>query len=44
MSSSVTSVRVRIFKSRIVARIAFSADLLTAGVNPQNSFREYQAP
>jgi hypothetical protein len=25
---------------RIVARIAFSAGLLTAGVNPQNIFRE----
>ena len=40
MSSSVTSVRLRIFKSLIAARIAFSACLLTAGVNPQNIFCE----
>jgi hypothetical protein len=36
MSSGVTSVRLRIFKSLIVARMAFSASLLTAGVKLQN--------
>lgn len=41
MSSSVRFGRLRKFKSRIVARIAFSTDLLTAGVNPQKIFCEY---
>jgi hypothetical protein len=38
MSSSVTSVLLRIFKPLIVARMAFSAGLLTAGLKPQNIF------
>ena len=37
MSSSDNSVRRRKRKSRIVARMAFSAEGLTAGLKPQNS-------
>ena len=40
MSSSVTSVHLQIFKLLIASRIADSADLLTAGVYPQNIFCE----
>ena len=37
MSASDSCVCCRMFKSRIVARMAFSAEGLTAGVKPQNS-------
>ena len=39
MSANDTCVLRRMFKSRIAARIAFSAVGLTAGVNPPTTFR-----